>query len=113
LARPIQWNAFEASAPIPERSEILRLFVSSARPLSPFLRAHVVALVWWRALFGSVTQKEIRAAAAPMNTFAPYCDRDDLNVCKRAQENGDIASRFAIRHADVSLLFVHPFKVRR
>ena len=41
------------------------------------------------ALFGSVTQKEIRAAAAPMNTFAPYCDRDDLIVCKRAQENGD------------------------
>jgi hypothetical protein len=24
-----------------------------------------------------------------MNTFAAYCDRDDLNVCKRALENGD------------------------
>ena len=65
------------------------------------------------ALFGSVTQKGIRAAAAPMNTFAANSDRDDLNVCKRAQENGDIASRFAIGHAEVSLLFVHPFKVRR
>jgi hypothetical protein len=40
------------------------------------------------ALFGSVKQKEIRAAAAPMNTFADYCDRDDLNVCKRTRENG-------------------------
>jgi hypothetical protein len=34
------------------------------------LRALVVALVWWGALFGSVTQKGIRAAAAPMNSFA-------------------------------------------
>ena len=49
----------------------------------------MVALVWWVALFESVTQKGIRAAAAPMNTFAVYCDRDDLNVCKRARENGD------------------------
>jgi hypothetical protein len=49
----------------------------------------VVALVWWVALFESVTQKGIRAAAAPMNTFAVYYDRDDLNVCKRARENGD------------------------
>jgi hypothetical protein len=24
-----------------------------------------------------------------MNTFAAYCDRDDLNVCKRAREIGD------------------------
>jgi len=24
-----------------------------------------------------------------MNTFATYCDRDDLNVCKRERENGD------------------------
>ena len=47
----------------------------------------MVALVWWVALFESVTQKAIRAAAAPMNTFAVYCDRDDLNVCKRAREN--------------------------
>ena len=37
------------------------------------------------ALFGSVTQKGIRAAAAPMNTFAADCDRDDLNVCKRTR----------------------------
>ena len=49
----------------------------------------MVALVWWVALFESVTQEAIRAAAAPMNTFAAYCDRDDLNVCKRARENGD------------------------
>jgi hypothetical protein len=49
----------------------------------------MVALVWWVALFESVKQKAIRAAAAPMNTFAAYCDRDDLNVCKRARENGD------------------------
>jgi hypothetical protein len=49
----------------------------------------MVALVWWVALFESVTQEAIRAAAAPMNTFAAYCDRDDLNVCKRALENGD------------------------
>ena len=49
----------------------------------------MVALVWWVALFESVRQKGIRAAAAPMNTFAVYCDRDDLNVCKRARENGD------------------------
>ena len=49
----------------------------------------MVALVWWVALFESVTQKGIRAAAAPINTFAAYCDRDDLNVCKRALENGD------------------------
>jgi hypothetical protein len=52
----------------------------------------VVALVWWGALFESVTQKGIRAAAAPMNTFAAHCDRDDLNVCKRARENGDRTS---------------------
>ena len=49
----------------------------------------MVALVWWVALFGSITQKAIRAAAAPMNTFAVNFDRDDLNVCKRAWENGD------------------------
>ena len=48
----------------------------------------MVALVWWRALFGSVTQKGIRAAAAPMNSFADYFGTDDLNVCKRARENG-------------------------
>lgn len=48
----------------------------------------MVALVWWVALFESVTQKAIRAAAAPINTFAVYFDRDDLNVCKRARENG-------------------------
>jgi hypothetical protein len=53
----------------------------------------VVALVWWVALFESVRQKGIRAAAAPMNTFAAYCDRDDLNVCKRAPENGDRTNR--------------------
>jgi len=53
----------------------------------------VVALVWWVALFESVTRKGIRAAAAPMNTFAVYCDRDDLNVCKRARENGDRTNR--------------------
>ena len=44
------------------------------------------------ALFESVTQKGIRAAAAPVNAFATYCDRDDLNVCKRARENGDGAN---------------------
>ena len=49
----------------------------------------MVALVWWVALFESVTQKAIRAAAAPIDTFAAYCDRDDLNVCKRARENGE------------------------
>jgi hypothetical protein len=49
----------------------------------------MIALVWWVALFESVTQKAIWAAAAPINTFAAYCDRDDLNVCKRARENGD------------------------
>ncbi len=48
----------------------------------------MVALVWWdwMAPFESVlpvTQKAIRPAAAPMNTFAVYCDRDDLNVSKR------------------------------
>jgi hypothetical protein len=43
----------------------------------------MVALVWWVALFESVTQKGIRAAAAPIKA---YCDRDDLNVCKRARE---------------------------
>lgn len=48
----------------------------------------MVALVWWVALFESATQKGIRAAAAPINTFAAHCDRDDLNVCKRARENG-------------------------
>jgi hypothetical protein len=46
----------------------------------------MVALVWWVALFESVTQKGIRAAAAPISTFAAHCDRDDLNVCKRARE---------------------------
>jgi hypothetical protein len=30
----------------------------------------MVALVWWVALFESVTQNAIRAAAAPINTFA-------------------------------------------
>jgi hypothetical protein len=35
------------------------------------------------------TQKAIRPAAAPMNTFTAYCGRVDLNVCKRAPENGD------------------------
>jgi hypothetical protein len=52
----------------------------------------VVALVWWVALFESVrlvTRKAIRPAAAPINTFAVYYGRDDLNVCKRARENGD------------------------
>ena len=48
----------------------------------------MVALVWWVALFESITKKAIRAAAAPINTFAVYFDRDDLNVCKRARENG-------------------------
>jgi len=30
----------------------------------------MVALVWWVALFASVTQNAIRAAAAPINTIA-------------------------------------------
>ncbi len=45
---------------------------------------------------GSVRERYaegIRAAAAPMNTFAAYCDRDDLSVCKRARENGDRTNR--------------------
>src|SRR5258708_1414958 len=86
---------------------VLASFCLISTPFGPLLRAHLVALVWWGALFESVTQKAIRPAAAPINTFAAYCDRDDLNVCKRARENGDIARRFTIRHADVSLLFVH------
>jgi hypothetical protein len=68
-----------------------RVFLSHQRtPFEPLLRAHLIALV---LVGGSIrerlTQKAIRPAAAPMNTFAAYCDRDDLNVCKRARENGD------------------------
>ena len=59
----------------------------------------MVALVWWNwvTLFecvGLVTQKAIRPAAAPMNTFAVYYDRDDLNVSKCAQRNGEASIRF-------------------
>jgi hypothetical protein len=59
----------------------------------------MVALVWcnWVALFesvGLVTQKAIRSAAAPMNAFAVYYDRDDLNVSKRAQRNGEASILF-------------------
>jgi hypothetical protein len=59
----------------------------------------MVALVWWNwvALFesvGLVTQKAIRPAAAPMNAFAVYYDRDDLNVSKRAQRNGEASTLF-------------------
>ena len=42
---------------------------------------------------GLVTQKAIRPAAAPTNTFAVYYDRDDLNVSKRARANGDGANQ--------------------
>jgi hypothetical protein len=37
--------------------------------------------------------KAIRSAAAPMNTFGVYCDRDDLNVSKRGLPNNAGAMR--------------------
>jgi hypothetical protein len=46
----------------------------------------MVALVW---------QKAIRHAAAPMNAFAVYYDRDDLNVSKREQRNGEAPILFS------------------
>jgi len=72
--------------PFPNNQRSCVFLFHQRTPFEPLLRARVVALVWWGALFESVTQKGIRAAAAPMNTFAAYCDRDDLNVCKRARE---------------------------
>jgi len=91
LARRIQWNAFEASGPIPEQSEFLRLFVSSARPLSPFEGSYDCA-----GLVGGSIRERLtgHAEGEPACRRADehlrrHCDRDDLNVCKRAPEIGD------------------------